>query len=121
MVRASGRAVVFSTVTLAVGFWVGVFSSFVPTVHFGLLTGAAFLLGLISQFVLLPLSLMLFQPLGRCGQAAALGSLLAVVALVTGATAGLVLAQETQGRLVLKDQFGKTWTGPDAIAARPWS
>src|SRR5215813_1410196 len=34
MVRASGRAVVFSTVTLAVGFWVGVFSAFVPTVHF---------------------------------------------------------------------------------------
>jgi hypothetical protein len=67
MVYASGRAVVFSTLTLAVGFFVGVFSSFVPTVQFGLLTGAAFLLGLISQFVLLPLSLVLFQPLGRCG------------------------------------------------------
>ena len=65
MVYASGRAVVFSTLTLAVGFWVGVFSSFVPTVHLPSLTGAAFLLGLISQFVLLPLSLMLFQPLGR--------------------------------------------------------
>ena len=63
MVYASGRAVVFSTLTLAVGFFVGVFSSFVPTVQFGLLTGAAFLLGLISQFVLLPLSLILFQPL----------------------------------------------------------
>ena len=65
MVHASGRAVVYSTVTLAVGFGVGVFSSFVPTVHFGLLAGAAFLLGLVSQFVLLPLVLILFTPLGR--------------------------------------------------------
>jgi predicted RND superfamily exporter protein len=105
MVYASGRAVVFSTLTLAVGFCVGVFSSFVPTVQFGVLTGAAFLLGLISQFVLLPLSLILFQPLGRLRPAAALGSLLAVVVLVTGTT-GTSLAQETQGSLLLKDQFG---------------
>jgi predicted RND superfamily exporter protein len=106
MVYASGRAVVFSTVTLAVGFCVGVFSSFVPTVQFGLLTGAAFLLGLISQFVLLPLSLILFQPLGRRRPATALGSLLVVVVLVTGTTAGSGLAQETQSGLLLKDQFG---------------
>src|SRR5262249_4797236 len=45
MVYASGRAVVFSTVTLAGGVWVGVFSSFVPTVRFSLLTGAPFPLG----------------------------------------------------------------------------
>jgi hydrophobe/amphiphile efflux-3 (HAE3) family protein len=118
MVYASGRAVVFSTLTLAVGFFVGVFSSFVPTVHFGLLTGAAFLLGLISQFVLLPLSLILFQPLGRLRPAAALGSLLAVVVLVTGATAGPALAQETQGGLLLKDQFGNV-DGPPRHRGQP--
>jgi hypothetical protein len=106
MVYASGRAVVFSTLTLAVGFFVGVFSSFVPTVQFGLLTGAAFLLGLISQFVLLPLSLVLFQPLGRLRPVTALGSLLLVVVLVTGAAPGSARAQETQSGLVLKDQFG---------------
>lgn len=106
MVYASGRAVVFSTVTLAVGFFVGVFSSFVPTAQFGLLTGAAFLLGLISQFVLLPLSLILFQPLGRLRPVTAVGSLLLVVLLVTGTTAGPARAQETQGSLLLKDQFG---------------
>ena len=98
MVYASGRAVVFSTLTLAVGFFVGVFSSFVPTVQFGLLTGAAFLLGLVGQFVLLPLSLILFQPLGRLRPATALGSLLVVVVLVTGATAGSASGPRDSGR-----------------------
>jgi len=109
MVRASGRAVVFSTVTLAVGFFVGVFSSFVPTEHFGVLTGAAFLLGLVSQFVLLPLSLILFQPLGRLRRAAApLGPLLAMISIATCVlTSGTSLAQEAQKDILLKDQFGK--------------
>lgn len=106
MVYASGRAVVFSTLTLAVGFWIGVFSSFVPTVQFGVLTGAAFLLGLISQFVLLPLSLILFQPLGRLRPAPTLGSLLVIIVLVTAATASPAPAQEAQSGLLLKDQFG---------------
>jgi hypothetical protein len=106
MVHASGRAVVFSTVTLAVGFCVGVFSSFVPTVHFGVLTGAAFLLGLISQFVLLPLSLILFQPLGRLRPAPVLGSLLVLVVVATGWTVGTGLAQEARGEVLLRDQFG---------------
>jgi predicted RND superfamily exporter protein len=112
MVRASGRAVVFSTVTLAVGFWVGVFSSFVPTVHFAILAGAAFLLGLISQFVLLPLSLLLFQPLGRSGARGVprpggllLGAAVAAIALVM---AGAAQGQESRRGVLLKDQFGKT-------------
>ena len=107
MVYASGRAVVFSTVTLAVGFCVGVFSSFVPTVEFGVLTGAAFLLGLLSQFVLLPLSLILFQPLGRLRPAAVLGSLLVAVVLVTGVRVSPARAQEAPSGLLLKDQYGK--------------
>ncbi len=112
MVRASGRAVVFSTVTLAVGFWVGVFSSFVPTVHFAVLAGAAFLLGLISQFVLLPLSLLLFQPLGRPGAPGVPrpGSLLLAGAVVAIALviAGAAQGQESRREILLKDQFGKT-------------
>lgn len=112
MVRASGRAVVFSTVTLAVGFWVGIFSSFVPTVHFAILAGTAFLLGLISQFVLLPLSLLLFQPLGRPGMPVVRrpgGLLLALAGVAIGlVVAGGAQAQETRREIVLKDQFGKT-------------
>ena len=109
MVHASGRAVVFSTVTLAVGFWVGVFSSFVPTVHFAVLTGAAFLLGLISQFVLLPLVLTIFQPLGRSVRRTVVssGALLALASITLGLTSGGALAQEVSREVVLKDQFGK--------------
>jgi hypothetical protein len=108
MVRASGRAVVFSTATLAVGFWVGIFSSFVPTVHFAVLAGAAFMLGLISQFVLLPLVLVLLQPLGRPVTrlvAPPAGLLLALV----GATAvlGSATGAAAQAAVLLKDQYDK--------------
>ncbi|HYB70890.1 MAG TPA: MMPL family transporter, partial [Candidatus Bathyarchaeia archaeon] len=114
MVNASGRAVVFSTVTLAAGFWVGVFSSFVPTVHFAVLTGAAFLLGLISQFVLLPLVLVVFQPLGRPVERAAglSGAPPTVAALAVGLalvfSGGVARGQDGARDVMLKDQFGKT-------------
>ena len=111
MVRASGRAVVFSTVTLAVGFWVGIFSAFVPTVHFAVLAGAAFLLGLISQFVLLPLVLVWLQPLGRPVTRLTAPSASLLVALV-GVTAVLgpavpARAQGSGNEILLKDQYGK--------------
>jgi predicted RND superfamily exporter protein len=102
MVRASGRAVVYSTVALAAGFFVGVFSSFVPTVQFGLFIGVAFLVGLVSQFVVLPLALILFQPLGQPARRAA--SLTALLVLIS---IGFALAQESQREILLKDQFGK--------------
>jgi uncharacterized protein len=108
MVHASGRAVVYSTVTLAAGFFVGVFSSFVPTVQFGLLTGVAFLVGLISQFVVLPLSLILFQPLGPPARpAASLSARLVLISMVVNLLASSVaLAQESPRDILLKDQFG---------------
>jgi hypothetical protein len=110
MVRSAGRAVVFSTVTLAVGFWVGMFSSFVPTVHFAILAGAAFLLGLISQFVLLPLVLVLLQPLGRPVSrliAPRAGLLVALVGL-TAALGVAAPARAQDGKeILLKDQYGK--------------
>ena len=121
MVRASGRAVVFSTVTLAVGFWVGIFSSFVPTVHFAILAGAAFLLGLISQFVLLPLVLVVLQPLGRpvAPLAAPRAGLLVLLAAIVGVLglAGGVSAQETGREILLKDQYGKV-DGPGGHRGR---
>jgi hypothetical protein len=109
MVRASGRAVVYSTVTLAAGFFVGVFSSFVPTVQFGLLTGVAFLVGLVSQFVVLPLTLILFHPLGKpARRAAPLGALLVLISTVSSLLGGgVALAQPSPQDILLKDQFGK--------------
>src|SRR5207247_153730 len=59
MMDTSGRAVLFSTLTVAAGFWVGAFSSFLPSVHFAVLTGLTLLLGLLCEAVLLPLTLIL--------------------------------------------------------------
>jgi uncharacterized protein len=110
MVHISGRAVVYSTVTLAVGFWVGVFSAFVPTVHFGILAGTAFILGLISQFVLLPLVLVLAQPLGRPAppdtpSLRPSAVVMTVVALLLASH--IAVAQEAAPEVLLKDQFGR--------------
>jgi preprotein translocase subunit SecF len=119
MMRASGRAVVFSTVTLVAGFWVGVFSSFLPTVHFGILTGAAFLLGLISQLVVLPLTLVLFRPLGRPRPAVRVPAASVLIATVIGlSTSGIGLAQEPGRDVLLKDQFGKV-DGPARHRGEP--
>jgi predicted RND superfamily exporter protein len=109
MVYASGRAVVYSTVTLAAGFWVGVFSAFVPTVHFGLLAGAAFLLGLLSQFVLLPLVLILGQPLGRPAPptVSRRGALLAATLVAVLLASSPTQAQQPVREILLKDQFGR--------------
>ena len=110
MVDAAGRAVVFSTVALVAGFWVGVLSSFLPTVHFGLLTGFAFLLGLVAQFVLLPLCLTLVQPLGgiRARAARRLGALIATTVIAGSNLATPARAQVSGSDVLLKDQFGKT-------------
>lgn len=55
-----GRAVVFSTLALVVGFLVLCRSEFMPTVYFGLLVSLAMVGGLLGNLVLLPLLLRLF-------------------------------------------------------------
>ena len=55
-----GRAVVFSTLALVVGFLVLCRSEFMPTVYFGLLVSLAMLGGLLGNLILLPLLLRLF-------------------------------------------------------------
>jgi hypothetical protein len=112
MLDTSGRAVIFSTATVALGFFVGVLSSFLPSVHFAVLTGAALLLGLACEAVLLPLTLIIFKPLGKVRPAAA-AALLALVALLAAPPA---LAQEGPS-LLLKDQHGRT-DGPAAHRGR---
>jgi len=54
-----GRAMYFTSVTIIIGFSILVFSNFVPTVFFGMLTAAAMLLALVANLTLLPSLLVL--------------------------------------------------------------
>lgn len=57
-----GRAVVFSTLALIVGFSVLCFSDFIPTIYFGVLVSLTMLGGLIGNLIVLPLLLQLVTP-----------------------------------------------------------
>ena len=60
--QSVGRAVVFSTLALIVGFTVLVTSQFVPTIYFGVLVSLTMLGGLAGNLVVLPLLLVLVTP-----------------------------------------------------------
>ncbi len=53
-VTSVGRALVFTSVVLALGFWIFCLSDFVGTYNFGLLTGVTVLVALIADLVILP-------------------------------------------------------------------
>jgi len=120
MMDSCGRAVVFSTLILAVGFWVGTLSSFLPSVHFAFLTGMTLLVGLVCELVLLPLCLILFRPLGRPAPSAptkGFGRARAVMAaaLMLG---GAGSSHASPAGVVLKDQFGRS-DGPGLHRGEP--
>ena len=55
--QAVGRAVVYSTVALVVGFLALCTSNFIPTIYFGCLVGLAMAGGLLGNLIVLPLLL----------------------------------------------------------------
>ncbi len=59
-----GRAIYYTALTITVGFSILAFSSFIPTIYFGLLTGFAMMVALMSNLTLLAALLMVFKPLG---------------------------------------------------------
>lgn len=59
-----GRAMYYTSVVITLGFMILVFSNFVPTVYFGVLTGVAMVSALIGDLVLLPVLMRRFKPLG---------------------------------------------------------
>ncbi len=59
-----GRAMYYTTITIALGFSVLAFSNFIPTIYFGLLTGFSMIAALIANLTLLPLLIIRFKPLG---------------------------------------------------------
>ena len=59
--QSVGRAVVFSTLALTVGFLVLCSSEFVPTIYFGALAALSMLGGLLGNLLVLPLLLHIFS------------------------------------------------------------
>jgi len=57
-----GRAMAYTTLVVTLGFSILALSNFVPTVYFGLFTGAAMLIALLSNLTLLPLLLSRLKP-----------------------------------------------------------
>ncbi len=59
-----GRAIYYTALTITVGFSILAFSNFIPTIYFGLLTGFAMMVALMSNLTLLAALLMILKPLG---------------------------------------------------------
>ena len=59
-----GRAMVFTSLTIIVGFSVLTLSRFVPTVYFGIFTGLAMIVALLAAVSVLPLLVLWFRPFG---------------------------------------------------------
>ena len=59
-----GVAILNTSITIVFGFSILVLSNFIPTIYFGLFTGLAMMLALISVLTLLPKLLLIFKPFG---------------------------------------------------------
>ncbi|WP_348680414.1 MMPL family transporter, partial [Alcanivorax profundi] len=62
-----GKAMYYTSLTIIAGFSILALSSFNPTVYFGLLTGLAMLVALLSNLTLLPALLITLKPKLRAG------------------------------------------------------
>ena len=58
-----GQAMFYTTIVITAGFLIMVFSNFVPTMYFGVLTGIAMVTALIANLVMLPVLLARFRPI----------------------------------------------------------
>ena len=60
-----GIAILNTSITIIFGFSILVFSNFIPTIYFGVFTGIAMLLALISVLTLLPKLILVLKPFGE--------------------------------------------------------
>ncbi len=60
-----GRAMYYTSMIITVGFSILALSNFIPTIYFGLLTGAAMITALILNLTLLPLLIVLVRPMRK--------------------------------------------------------
>lgn len=63
--RSIGIAMYYTSIIVVFGFSILVISNFMPTVNFGMLTGLAMVVALISNLTFLPAMLIKLQPLGK--------------------------------------------------------
>jgi predicted RND superfamily exporter protein len=68
--RSIGRAIFYTSLTIALGFSVLALSEFVPSVTFGLLTGTAMAAALVADLTVLPALFAVFRPFAGAGAAA---------------------------------------------------
>ena len=57
-------AILNTSVTIVFGFSILVLSNFIPTIYFGIFTGIAMLLAMISVLTLLPKLILTYKPFG---------------------------------------------------------
>ena len=60
-----GVAILNTSITIVFGFSILIFSKFIPTIYFGVFTGIAMLLAMISVLTLLPSLILMSKPFGR--------------------------------------------------------
>ena len=60
-----GKAILNTSITIVFGFSILVLSKFIPTIYFGIFTGLAMLLAMISVLTLLPSLILSMKPFGR--------------------------------------------------------
>ena len=60
-----GIAILNTSITIVFGFSILVLSNFIPTIYFGVFTGIAMLLAMISVLTLLPRLLLIYKPFGE--------------------------------------------------------
>jgi predicted RND superfamily exporter protein len=63
--RSIGMALYYTSLTIIFGFSILTASNFMPTVHFGMLTGLAMFVALVANLTLLPILLVSFKALGE--------------------------------------------------------
>ena len=60
--KTVGIAILNTSITIVFGFSILVFSNFIPTIYFGVFTGIAMLLAMISVLTLLPKLILIYKP-----------------------------------------------------------
>ena len=60
-----GKAILNTSITIVFGFSILVLSKFIPTIYFGVFTGLAMLLAMISVLTLLPALILIIKPFGK--------------------------------------------------------